>query len=515
MNSALATLADLNADELREMVTGLLQKVSSDAAQIQFKQALIDKLTYENAVLKRLKFGLKSERMNAEQRSLLDETLDADLQAVADEIAQAVPESAAAQEKRTPKRQALPAELPRQTFSHEPESTACTAPGCGAQMKRIGEDVSEKLDYVPGVFCVHRHVRGKWVCACCQTLVQVPVEPHVIDKGIPTPGLLAQVLTNKYADHLPLYRQEAIFGRAGVALPRSTLAQWVGSCGVELQPLVDALKREILSRSVVHADETPVQMLKPGKGKTHRAYLWAYAAGAHEDIKAVVYDFCESRGGANAKAFLDEWRGSLVVDDFSGYKQLMGDSPGQVTEVGCWAHARRKFHDLQLANQSQIAEQAVRQIAQIYAVEREVKELSAEDRLRIRQEKSQPLVQTLYEWLMLNRQKVPEGSATAKAIDYSLRRWRALTRFLGDGQLPVDNNWIENQIRPIAIGRNNWLFAGSLRGGQRAAAVMSLIQSAKLNGHDPHAYLKDVLTRLPMHMNSRIDELLPHCWNRA
>jgi hypothetical protein len=266
---------------------------------------------------------------------------------------------------------------------------------------------------------------------------------------------------------------------------------------------------------VVHADETPVQMLKPGKGKTHRAYLWAYAAGAHEDIKAVVYDFCESRAGANAKAFLDEWRGSLVVDDFSGYKQLMGDSPGQITEVGCWAHARRKFHDLQLANQSQIAEQAVRQIAQIYAVEREVKDLSAEDRLRIRQEKSQPLVQTLYEWLMLNRRKVPEGSATAKAIDYSLRRWKALTRFLQDSQLPVDNNWIENQIRPIAVGRNNWLFAGSLRAGQRAAAVMSLIQSAKLNGHDPHAYLKDVLTRLPMHMNSRIDELLPHRWSPA
>ena len=522
MNSALATLADLNTDELREMVTGLLQKVASntekinaDAAQIQFKQALIDKLTYENAVLKRLKFGLKSEKMNAEQRSLLDETLDADLAAVADEIARAQPVSAAAQEKRKPKRQALPAELPRQTFTHEPESTVCTATGCGSQMKRIGEDVSEKLDYVPGVFCVHRHVRGKWACACCQTLVQVAVEPHIIDKGIPTPGLLAQVLINKFADHLPLHRQEAIFGRAGVALPRSTLAQWVGSCGVELQPLVDALKRDIFRRSVIHADETPVQMLKPGHGKTHRAYLWAYAAGAHEDIKAVVYDFCESRAGANAKAFLDEWRGSLVVDDFSGYKQLMGDASGQITEVGCWAHARRKFHDLQLANQSQIAEQAVRQIAQIYAVEREVKELSAEDRLRIRQEKSQPLVQTLHDWLMLNRQKVPEGSATAKAIDYSLRRWKALTRFLQDGQLPVDNNWIENQIRPIAIGRNNWLFAGSLRAGQRAAAVMSLIQSAKLNGHDPHAYLKEVLTRLPTHMNSRIDELLPHRWNRA
>jgi hypothetical protein len=240
--------------------------------------------------------------------------------------------------------------------------------------------------------------------------------------------------------------------------------------------------------------------------------LWAYAAGAHEDIKAVVYDFCESRAGANAKAFLADWRGALVVDDFSGYKQLMNGGNDKIMEVGCWAHARRKFHDLQLANQSQIAEQAVAQIAQIYAIEREAKHLGHDERLRVRQTKSQPLVDTLYEWLSLNRQKVPEGSATAKAIDYSLRRWTALTQFLRDGQLPIDNNWVENQIRPIAIGRNNWLFAGSLRGGQRAAAVMSLIQSAKLNGHDPHAYLKDVLTRLPTHLNSRIEELLPHRW---
>jgi hypothetical protein len=190
----------------------------------------------------------------------------------------------------------------------------------------------------------------------------------------------------------------------------------------------------------------------------------------------------------------------------------MNGGNDKIMEVGCWAHARRKFHDLQLANQSQIAEQAVAQIAQIYAIERDAKHLGHEERLRMRQDRSQPLVDTLYEWLSRNRQKVPEGSATAKAIDYSLRRWKALTQFLRDGQLPIDNNWVENQIRPIAIGRNNWLFAGSLRGGQRAAAVMSLIQSAKLSGHDPHAYLKDVLTKLPTHMNSRIDELLPHRW---
>jgi transposase len=507
------SLESLSAEQLRGALLSMLQATAAKDQELAFKQAIIDKLTHENALLKRMKFAAQSERFSPEQKSLIEDEIEADLAAVVSEIdALAQTQTPATPEKKQAKRVPLPAHLPRREIRHEPASTTCA---CGCQMKRVGEDVAEKLDYVPGVFSVHRHVRGKWACACCQNLVQAPVEPHVIDKGIPTPGLLAQVLVNKFADHLPLYRQEAIFGRAGVAIPRSTLAQWVGSCGVELQPLVDALKQDILMRSVIHADETPVQMLKPGHGKTHRAYLWAYAAGAHEDMKAVVYDFCESRAGANAKAFLDEWRGSLVVDDFSGYKQLMGDAAGQITEVGCWAHARRKFHDLQLANQSQIAEQAVRQIAQIYAVEREVKELSAEERLAIRQDKSQPLVQTLYEWLVLNRQKVPEGSATAKAIDYSLRRWSALTRFLEDGQVPVDNNWIENQIRPIAIGRNNWLFAGSLRGGQRAAAAMSLIQSAKLNGHDPHAYLKEVLTRLPTHMNSRIEELLPHRWSPA
>jgi transposase len=199
---------------------------------------------------------------------------------------------------------------------HEPDTTTCA---CGCQLRRIGEDVAEKLDYVPGVLSVERHIRGKWACARCETLTQAPVEAHIIDKGIPTAGLLAQVLVAKFADHLPLYRQEAIFGRSGFAIPRSTLGAWVGSCGVQLQPVVDALKAEILSHRVVHADETPVQMLKPGNGKTHRAYLWAYAAGAFEETRAVVYDFCESRAGENAKVFLGDWRGSLVCDDFSGY----------------------------------------------------------------------------------------------------------------------------------------------------------------------------------------------------
>lgn len=250
-------------------------------------------------------------------------------------------------------------------------------------------------------------------------------------------------------------------------------------------------------------------MLKPGNGKTHRAYLWAYAPGVFEDMKAVVYDFCESLAGKHARAFLGDWRGSLTCDDFSGYKALIASG---VTEVGCLAHARRKFFDLHAANKSQIAEFALEQFAKVYAVEREAKEISADERKAIRKHHTQPMLDALHEWMLLQRQKVPEGSATAKALDYSLRRWVALTRFVDDGRLPIDNNWIENQIRPIALGRSNWLFAGSLRAGQRAAAVMSLIQSARMNGHDPYAYLRDVLTRLPTHKASHIEELLPHHW---
>ena len=492
-------LESLSAEQLREMTSRLL-------VEVRHKQALIDKLTHENALLKRMKFAAQSERFNADQKSLLEDEIEADLAAVTIEIEQLQPPAAVPEAKQQPKRQPLPANLPRCEICHEPESTTCQ---CGCQMQRIGEDVAEKLDYVPGVFTVERHIRGKWACARCETVTQAPVAAHVIDKGIPTAGLLAQVLVAKYADHLPLYRQQSIFGRAGLAIPRSTLAHWVGICGVRLQPLVDALKAEILTHRVLHADETPVQMLKPGKGTTHRACLWAYAPGVFEDIKAVVYDFCESRAGEHARRFLGDWRGSLVCDDFSGYKAGFANG---MTEAGCLAHARRKFFDLHAAHKSQIAQFALEQFARVYEIEREVKELDTDMRLEIRQAKSKPVLDALQKWLLLQRQKVPDGSASAKAIDYSLRRWTALTRFAGDGQLPVDNNWIENQIRPISIGRNNWLFAGSLRAGQRAAAVMSLVQSARMNGHDPYAYLKDVLTRLPTHKASRVEELLPHRW---
>ncbi len=224
----------------------------------------------------------------------------------------------------------------------------------------------------------------------------------------------------------------------------------------------------------------------------------------------VPVDFCESRAGRHASAFLEGWSGTLLVDDFAGYKQLM---TGSIEEAGCWAHARRKFFELHASNKSQIAEQALQQIGLLYDIERQVQDAHADDRWRVRQQQSRPVIDKLHDWLTQHRGKVPEGSATAKAIDYSLRRWQALIRFLDNGRLPIDNNWVENQIRPVALGRKNWLFAGSLRAGQRAAAVMSLIQSAKLNGHDPHAYLRDVMDKLPTWPNSCIQDLLPHRWS--
>lgn len=510
-------LDEFDAEQLRELMRALLTRRDRE---ITWRDAKIDKLTFELAQLKRLKFDRSSEQMSAEQRALFDEAVDGDIAAIDEQLAalQATlppkPEGA----KNKPKRATLPDRLPRRDVSHEPDNTIC---GCGEAMKRVGEDISEKLDYSPGVFSVERHVRGKWCCAACRTLVQAPVPAVVIDKGIPTAGLLAQVLVAKHADHLPLYRQEAIFGRAGLAIPRSTLGAWVGQCGARLEPVAQALKAEMLRCQVLHADETPVAMLAPGKGKTQRAYLWAYAAACSEPIKAVVYDFTPGRSGEHARIFLghdperrgrdqEPWVGHLVCDDFSGYKTLFELG---VTEVGCMAHARRKFVELHAANKSSIAGTALALFGQLYEVERDIQALAdATQRLKHRRTRAGPIAKALHDWMTAQRGRVPPGTATAKALDYSLNRWAALTRYLDDARLPIDNNHDEQQIRPWATGRKNWLFAGTLAAGQRAAAITSLIQSAKLNGHDPYVYLKDVLERLPTQRASDIGQLLPHRW---
>lgn len=500
-------LHQMDAHTLRLLASQLMSRVAEVERDNQLKQLKIDQLTHEMAILRRYRFGARSEQLNTEQGRLFDEALDADIEAISLELAALKDRAPAPEPKAQPRRTPLPAHLPRREVSHEPETTVC---GCGCVLKRIGEDISEKLDYIPGTFTVERHIRGKWVCDQCETLIQAPVPAHVIDKGIPTAGLLAQVLVAKYHDHLPLYRQETIFGRAGLEIPRSTLAQWVGRCGFSLQPLVDALRRLMLEQGVLHADETTVPMLKPGNGKTHTAYMWAYCTTPYAPLQAVVYDFAEGRSGEHARRFLDDWKGKLVCDDFAGYNALFSKG---VTEAGCLVHARRKFYDLWDEKQDPVAGEALAFFTSIYEIERLGRDLDAPNRARLRQANTQPILTLLHRWLTLQRQKVAEeNKALASAMDYTLKRWEALTRFVDDGNLPPDNNPVENRIRPIALGRGNWLFAGSPRAGERAAAVMSLIQSAKLNELDPYLYLKDVLERLPTHPASRIEELLPHQW---
>ncbi|EFQ63147.1 ISPpu14, transposase Orf3 [Pseudomonas fluorescens WH6] len=499
-------LDQLNPEQLRALAAQLIQRVETMDKQITHHKSVNEKLAHEIALLKRFKFAKRSEQLSPDQASLLDDLIDTDIAAIEAELEALQPAPVEAKVRQQPKRAPLPPQFPRTLIHHEPDNSHCQ---CGCALKRIGEDASEKLDYTPGVFTVERHIRGKWACEQCETLIQAPVPAHVIDKGVPTAGLLAHIMVAKFADHLPLYRQEKIFGRAGLPIARSTLAQWVGQTGVQLQPLVEALREAVLAQRVVHADETPVQMLAPGEKKTHRAYVWAYCTTPFSALKAVVYDFSPSRAGEHARNFLGTWNGKLVCDGFAGYK---AGFEGGITEIGCMAHARRKFFDLHVANKSQLAEQALHSIGGLYEVERKAKEMSDEDRWRLRQEMAIPIAEKLHEWMLAQRELVPEGSATAKALDYSLKRWVALTRYLNDGAVPIDNNRVENTIRPWALGRSNWLFAGSLRSGKRAAAIMSLIQSARMNGHDPFAYLKDVLTRLPTQRASAIDQLLPHQW---
>jgi len=495
------------------------KRIASQAQAIKWRDAKIESITFQLARLKAWKFGAKTERMNAEQREIFEETLAADqasLEAQLAALQQGSSEGRSAPDKqprRKPKREALPPHLPRVDQRIEPEDTRCPTPECRQPMVRVGEDISERLDIVPAQFFVQRQIRGKWACKCCQLLVQEPAAAQVFDNALPTPGLQAHTVISRFVDHIPYYRQEQINARSGVHTPRSTLAAWSGHTGAQLMPLYEVHRAFVLSSRVIHADETPIALLDPGGGKTKKAYMWAYARGAFDPEPGVVYDFCAGRGGKYPYRFLKGWSGTLVVDGYTGYDAML--SVEGRTTANCLAHSRRKFDELVKANASVVAAQAIQRIAWLYRIEADARGLSGEQRLQMRQERSKPLWEELHVWLQLERKQVPDGSAIANAIDYSLNRWVALSRFLLDSDVPIDNNHIENQIRPWAVGRRNWLFIGSQLAGERAAVVMSLLQSAKLCGRDPWAYLKDVLTRLPTQLNSKLEELLPHRWQPA
>ena len=513
-------------ETLRRIAIGAIQligerdaKLAASDRTIAYKTTENEALKLEIARLRRLQFAAKSERFDPAQQEIFDEAIAADLGAAEAKLDALIADADAnadagtpAKPRNVPQRRPLPPELPRVEVRHEPAS--CTCGSCGGALHPIGEQVSEKLDLEPLKFFVRRDVYPQYACRACETITAAPVAPAIIDRGIAAPGLLAQVVIGKYVDHLPLYRQEAMFERAGLAIPRNVQAEWIGRIGVALAPLAAALKADLLARPILHADETPVGQLDPGRGKVKRAYLFAYRSADHTGPPIILFDYGENRSGEHVREFLGDWRGALMVDDYAGYKKLFDRG---VVELGCWAHARRKFHELHVANRSPIAAEALTRIGALYAIEAEAREAGLDPAAlhALRQAQAKPRVEAFKAWLDETRPKALGASGTRNAIDYTLKRWPALMRYLDDGRHPIDNNAIENAIRPIALGRKNWLFAGSERAGERAAIIMGLLATAKANGHEPHAWLSDVLTRLPTTKDSEIGTLLPHTWRPA
>jgi transposase len=506
MSSASAALPD-DVEELKRLVLG--------------RDETIAKLLAEIARLRRWRFGRSAERMEAALQQLqlalddlrpLPEPQPLEQETLPLEDSTHTPPGKRALRLRRVSR-ALPAHLPRETIVHAPSS--CTCPECGAAMRKLGEDISEQLDFLPGTFKVLVHVRPKLSCAHCARVIQLPAPSRPIERALPAPGLLAQVIVAKYADHCPLYRQAGIYRRSGVELDRATLSEWVGGAAWLLAPLVDALGRYVLAPGKVHADDTPVPVLDPGRGKTKTGRLWTYVrddrpAGGR-DPPGVWYRYSPDRKAQHPQAHLRAFHGILQADAYSGFAALYQDE--RILEAACWAHARRKFYDIYVANRSPIAAEAIARIGALYAIEREIRGRLPSERAAVRQERSGPLLDELHAWLSATLHTVSAKSPLAGAIHYALVRWRALTRYRDDGRIEIDNNSAERAIRPIVLGRRNYLFAGSDTGGERAANIYSLIGTALLNAMDPYLYLRHVLERIAEHPINRIDELLP--WNVA
>ncbi len=487
--------------------------VESLRALVLAQRTEIENLNLLVLKLKRMHFGQRSEKLNADisQLELRLEELEAG-QAAAESLS-AQMANVAVNEKvaKKPARRPLPAELPREVETISPKQEAC--PDCGGMLRPLGEDVSEVLEYVPARFKVIRTVRPKLSCACCSRIVQEPAPHRPIDKGLAGPGLLAHVLVAKYADHLPLYRQSEIYARSGIELDRSTMADWVGGASRTLRPLVEALKNYVLSSEKVHGDDVPVPVLEPGNGKTKTGRLWTYVrddrSAGSVAAPAVWFAYSPDRKGEHPASHLKNYHGILQADGYAGFNRLY--ETGAIIEAACWAHVRRKFFDLHQGHASPVAKEALERIAQLYGLEKEVRGRSPDERREARRSRTRPLLEAMHTWLKATLSKLSRKSELAKAITYALERWTALMVFVDDGRVEMDNNAAERALRTVAIGRKNYLFAGSDAGGERAAAVYSLLGSAKLNGIDPEAYMTEVLRRIADHSISRIGELLP--WN--
>jgi transposase len=500
-------------------VESLLRVVEARESEVAFLKLMIDKLKLQLLRRTRSQFGPSSEQLQDPQIALIEgQPLD---EHAAPKARAKLPAAANPPEiDRT-----LPAHLARETRHYRPETTAahldttaqpCGCTACGGRLRQIGQDVSEQLEYVPSRFKVIRHVRPKLACVSCQTIFQAEAPSRPIARGMAGPGLLAHVMVSKYCDHAPLYRQSGIYAREGVHIDRSTMAGWVDQGDALLDPLVAALGRYTLACQKVHADDTPVKVLDPGRGRAKTGRLWVYVRddrpAASSDPPAVWFRYSPDRKGEHPQRHLNSFRGILQADAYGGWGKLY--EHGRIREAACWAHARRPFWDLHLSlgrAPGTVAEQALQRIAALYRIEAEIRGRPPEERRQQRQARAGPLLKGLHAWLSAMVGRVSAKSELAAAIGYSLTRWQALTRYLDDGRIEIDNNAAERALRGVSLGRKNYLFMGSDAGGERAAAIYSLVETAKLNGLDPEGYLREVLGRIADHPINRIDELLP--WN--
>ena len=505
----------------RQALSAAQARATAAESEAQYRALLIEKLKYTIKKLRHEQFGQSSERS-----ALLDqlELQLADLEEDASQAEAAARMAAAAAsaekitvpsfERRRPARRPLPEHLPRERIVYPVPSTC---PCCGGgTLRKIGEDVTETLELIPRQWKVIQHVREKFSCRSCETITQPPAPSHPIPRGRAGPKLLAHVLFSKYGLHLPLNRQSVVYAREGIDLDVSTLADWVGAAAATLMPLVEVIRAHVFAAERIHADDTTVPVL--AKGKTRTGRLWTYVRDdqpfAGPDPPAAVFFYSRDRGGEHPEQHLAGYAGLMQADAYAGFNRLYeaNRKGGPITEAACWAHGRRKFFDLARINKAPIAVEAVERIDALFALEREINGMTSQERVRVRHERSRSLVTELESWLREQRARVSRNSETGKAIDYSLKRWAALSRFLDDGRLCMSNNAAERELRAVAIGRRNWTFAGSDEGGRRAAAIYTLIATAKLNGTDPRAWLADVLARLPDHPAKRIQELLPWNW---
>jgi transposase len=485
----------------------MVRLLAAERTSLSEAQAEIERLHLIIKKLQRSQFGRRAERLDDDQLQLGFEDLNADLAR-----AQAILPSAKTITPRTQdERPSLPAHLPREDRRFDVEDQACSC--CGSPLHMIGETVSEMLDHVPARLRVIRICRPRYGCRACGTIHQAPAPERPIAKGLATPALLAHVLVSKYCDHLPLYRQSQIFARQGVEIDRSTLANWVGGACWWLEPLQKRLAEHVFASQKLFADDTPIPVLDPGRGRTKTGRLWVYARDDRPwqgpDPPAAVYLYSPDRKAERPLAHLASFKGTVQVDGYPGFEQLGAD----IRLAACWAHARRKFYEVHQATASPIAAEALRRIAELYAIETTIRGQTAVIRQSVRQARSLPLVGAMKLWLEAQLAHIPPRSSLADAVRYALNRWDALCRFLDDGRVELDTNTVERAIRPVTLGRKNHLFAGSDRGADRWATVCSLITTAKLNDVEPFAYLEDVLERMSNgHPMSRLDDLLPWNW---